>query len=203
MKQIYKFRWDIRYIVYLTLLIPPTLFCIGYFLFIFFAFLSASEITGPIIISILYITAIGFPGLMLLSWVANILSSIIHHIEIEPGKITIVRLFGSKLEYKKVKRIDPINKDSFKEHTTWEYGRNGAHTAHGLTLLGADFHSTVYGRFNIISNNLDEIALITLANDKKVLINYPRELTTKDKINYVRGKGLKTLQPQNKAESKE
>ena len=27
--------------------------------------------------------------------------------------------------------------------------------------------------------------------------------TTKDKINYVRGKGLKTLQPQNKAESKE
>ena len=46
--------------------------------------------------------------------------------------------------------------------------------------MGAlDFDSTKYGKFTQYCVNFDELAMVTLANGKKYLINYPKELLEK------------------------
>ena len=46
--------------------------------------------------------------------------------------------------------------------------------------MGAlEFDSTKYGNFTQYCVNFDEIAMVTCADGKKYLINYPRELQEK------------------------
>lgn len=46
-------------------------------------------------------------------------------------------------------------------------------TCRGLSMRGKVFANYKYGKFTRACNNFDELAMVTLANGKKYLINYP------------------------------
>jgi hypothetical protein len=47
-------------------------------------------------------------------------------------------------------------------------------------MRGKVFTNYKYGKFTRACNNFDELAMVTLANGKKYLINYPKELLEKN-----------------------
>ena len=107
---------------------------------------------------------------------------IIRYTEIEADKITIVRGLG-KTVLDGVQHIQYVTRHEFDESDTTYKDMSGdeVEIAHGLCLnYNQDEHeSKKYGSFTLISVNFDELAMVTLANGKKYLINYPKELLEK------------------------
>ena len=99
---------------------------------------------------------------------------IIRCIEIESNKITIVRLIG-KTTLKNIVNIEYVTKELLEESGTEYYEKSGWHD--GLTMwVETDHRSKRYGKFSLYCVNFDELAMVTCADGKKYLINYPKEL---------------------------
>ena len=94
-------------------------------------------------------------------------------IEIESDKITLVRLIG-KTTLKNIVNIEYVTKVLLEESGTEYYEENGWHD--GLTMRWGDHRSKRYGKFSLYCVNFDELAMVTCADGKKYLINYPKEL---------------------------
>lgn len=115
-------------------------------------------------------------------WLLRLNAGIIRYIEIEPNKITIVKVIG-KVVLEDYVTIEPINLYLLDNDTTYIYHDSDSidSTLHGLTMKETSFTSSKYGSFTRISNNLNELAMVR-CNGKNYLINYPKELfeETKD-----------------------
>lgn len=102
----------------------------------------------------------------------------IRYIEVRPGRIRIVRRRDT-LEWDNICSITPFTKgidDRQLSYLNW-LGRK----RNGLSIRYSEYHSDTIGDLTRISNNLDELALVTLADGKKYIINYPcKRLTGRD-----------------------
>ncbi|MBR6630239.1 MAG: hypothetical protein IKL03_09860, partial [Bacteroidaceae bacterium] len=82
-----------------------------------------------------------------------------------------------------VQHIQYVTRYEFDESDTTYKDMSGdtVEIAHGLCLnyIQDEHESKKYGSFTLISVNFDELAMVTLANGKKYLINYPKELLEK------------------------
>lgn len=167
----YTFKWSLEYIVLQVILQPILFFAIGsytWYLYLFEVGPSRLSIKGVIFMAVMALFIIGAVFSCL---------GLIHHIEIAPDKITIVYLSGKSTVLNDVIDIEYVTKESIKEHTTYnDYDSENDKEIKGLSMGALYFHSTKYGEFTQYCVNYDEIAMVTLANGKKHLINYPREL---------------------------
>ena len=102
----------------------------------------------------------------------------IRYTTIEPGKITIVRICG-KTVLEGVSSIVHVTKEELDEgtsYTSYDYESDTESTEHGLSMWSDKFLSKKYGEFTRICVNFKELAMVTCADGKKYLINYPKEL---------------------------
>ena len=171
----YTFKWSLEYIVIQVILQPILFFAIGsyaWYLYLFEVGPFRLSIKGVIFMAVMALFIIG----AVILWLG-----LIHHIEIAPDKITIVYLSGKSTVLDDVIDIEYVTKESIEEHTTHtdHDSEHGDTEIKGLSMGALDFDSTKYGNFTQYCVNYDEIAMVTLANGKKHLINYPKELLEK------------------------
>lgn len=106
-------------------------------------------------------------------------TGIICYTEIEPDKITIARGLG-KTVLDGVQHIQYVTREEFDKNDTTYKDTSGDYVeiAHGLCVnyTQAEHESIKYGHFTLIAVNYDELAMITLFDGRKYLINYPKEL---------------------------
>ena len=99
----------------------------------------------------------------------------IRYIEVRPGRIRIVRRRDT-LKWNNICSITFFTKGIDDRHlfyyNWWGKKRNG------LSIYHSQYQSNAIGPLTRISNNLDELALVTLADGKKYVIYYPREQLT-------------------------
>ncbi len=102
----------------------------------------------------------------------------IRYTTIEPEKITIVRICG-KTVLEGVSSIVHVTKEELDEdtsYTSYDSELDTKSTEHGLSMSSKKFLSKKYGEFTRICVNFKELAMVTCADGKKYLINYPKEL---------------------------
>ena len=103
----------------------------------------------------------------------------IRYTTIEPRRITTVRICG-KTVLEEVSSIVHVTKEELDEDTSYDPKYNLKYetkpTPYGLSMEADRFSSAKYGEFTRICVNFNELAMVTLANGKKYLINYPKEL---------------------------
>ncbi len=102
----------------------------------------------------------------------------IRHTTIELGRITIVRI-GGKTLLEGVSSIVHVTKEELNEdtsYTSYDSEWDTKSTEHGLNMSSEKFLSKKYGEFTRICVNFKELAMVTCADGKKYLINYPKEL---------------------------
>ena len=171
----YTFKWSLEYIVLQVILQPISLFAIGsyaWYLYLFEIGPFRLSIKGVIFMAVMALFIIG----AVILWLG-----LIHHIEIASDKITIVHLSGKSTVLDDVIDIEYVTKESIEEHTTHnDYDSENDKKIKGLSMGALYFDSTKYGEFTQYCVNYDEIAMVTLANGKKYLINYPKELLEKN-----------------------
>lgn len=105
-------------------------------------------------------------------------NGMIRYTTIEPGKITIVRICG-KTVLEGVSSIVHVTKEELDEdtsYTSYDSDSGTESTEHGLSMSSEKFLSKKYGEFTRICVNFKELAMVTCADGKKYLINYPMEL---------------------------
>ena len=102
-------------------------------------------------------------------------NGMIRYTTIEPGKITIVRICG-KTVLEGVSSIVHVTKEELDEDTSYDSELDTKSTEHGLSMSSEKFLSKKYGEFTRICVNFKELAMVTCADGKKYLINYPKEL---------------------------
>ena len=170
----YTFKWSLEYIVLHVILYPILLFAIGsyaWYLYLFEVGPSRLSIKGVIFMAVMALFIIG----AVIFWLG-----LIHHIEIAPDKITIVYLSGKSTVLDDVIDLEYVTKESIEEHTTYnDYDSENDKKIKGLSMGALYFDSTKYGEFTQYCVNYDELAMVTLADGKKYLINYPKELQEK------------------------
>ena len=176
----YTFRWSFRYCLHGIGELLLTLFLIGVFgrLYIKDCFMPVvSHISAGSTASLkVYLSLIALGVIFLLLSVpwAIPFSRKIRCIEIESNKITIVRLIG-KTTLKNIVNIEYVTKELLEESGTEYYEKSGWHD--GLTMwVETDHRCKRYGKFSLYCVNFDELAMVTCADGKKYLINYPKEL---------------------------
>lgn len=103
----------------------------------------------------------------------------IRYTTIEPGRITIVRI-GGKTVLEGISSIVHVTKEELDEDTSYDPKHDlkseTKPTQYGLSMEADKFSSTKYGAFTRICVNFKELAMVTCADGKKYLINYPKEL---------------------------
>ena len=129
--------------------------------------------TVSLVIAVAVLLAIALAIILYLS--ARSGKGAIRHTTIEPGRITIVRI-GGKTILEGVSSIVHVTKEELNEDTSYKSKSGTKSTQYGLSMEADKFSSTKYGGFTRICVNFDEIAMVTCADGKKYLINYPKEL---------------------------
>lgn len=168
MRKLYTFKWGRELVMNIVVASLCVLFP--------FAFFCIIENHSPAALFLILVGAL----ISVLFVVCVKLSSCIRHLEVDRGKIFIEHYLGGELVLSDIVSIKPVSKEEFDEHTTYEdesrekYGLET--TLCGLDMKATSYKSSVYGEFTRVSNNLDELAMVTLRSGKKYLINYPREL---------------------------
>ena len=175
----YTFRWSFRYCLHGIGELLSALFLIGVL-----SRLYIKDCLMPVVSHIsaghtaslkvyLSLIALGVIFLHLSVPLAILFFRKIRCIEIESDKITLVRLIG-KTTLRNVIKIEYVTKELLEESGTEYHGKNGWHD--GLAMRWADHRSKRYGKFSLYCVNFDELAMVTCADGKKYLINYPKEL---------------------------
>jgi len=120
---------------------------------------------------------------LLLPFGLSMIIETVKHIRIGTDRITILLASHPKtivldniesIQYVTKKELEPST--TYAKQFTW-FQR--PRTCRGLNMWGKVFSNYKYGKFTRICNNFDELAMVTLANGKKYLINYPKELLEK------------------------
>ena len=110
-----------------------------------------------------------------------IFQNLIHHTEILPDKITIVPLLGKATVLDGVQHIERVQRTDFDaDNTTYILKlKEREETRQDLDFTHQKLVHKKFGEFTQHCVNFDEIAMVTCADGKKYLINYPRELQEK------------------------
>lgn len=176
MNNIYTFKWNKGDIVFLTVLCLLEVLCI--YAAICVAMLSQSLFFFA---AILPIPAVwGF-------YIYALLRSHLRHVELRPGGIIVARFVGKPLYWENVLDIKPVDKAWMKIYAG-KRNTNYKDLDTVFSMRNAYYTAPSIGEFERISNNLDELALVTLANGKKYIINYPHDQITEEAIAHVTGK---------------
>lgn len=176
MNKTYTFKWskwNIVHIVILCLLeIPWLLFPV------YVTYISPSP----------FFFVMFLPPLLIWgAYIYALLRSHLRHIEIRPGRITVARLVGKPLCWENVQEIRPIDKTWIETYAT-KRNTNYKDIDTVFSMRNAYYTAPSIGEFERISNNLDELALVTLTNGKKYVINYPQDQISEEAIARVTGK---------------
>lgn len=176
MNEVYTFKWDKGNIVHLIVLCLLEISCI--FAVVYIANLSHS----------LFFTAAMLPVPVIWGfYIYAILRSHLRHVELRSGRITVARFVGKSLCWENVQDIKPVDKDWMRIYAT-KRNTNYKDPDVVFSMRNAHYTAPSIGEFERISNNLDELALVTLANGKKYVINYPQDQISEEAIARVTGK---------------
>ena len=113
----------------------------------------------------------------------NMIIESVKHIRIGTDRITILLSSHQKtIVLDNIESIQYVTRKELEPSTTYSkqfFGFQRPRTCRGLSMQGKVFSNNKYGKFSRFCNNFDEIAMVTLADGKKYLINYPKELLEK------------------------
>lgn len=175
----YTFRWSFRYCLHGIGELLLALFLIGILgrLYIKDCFMPVvSHISAGHTASLkVYLSLIALGVIFLLlsvPWAIPFFRKI-RCIEIESDKITLIRLIG-KTTLRYVIKIEYVTRELLEEIGIEHWDDDDYED--GMSIRKAHHRSKRYGEFIQYCVNFDELAMVTLANDKKYLINYPKEL---------------------------
>ena len=120
---------------------------------------------------------------LLLPFGLSMIIETVRHIRIEADRITILLASHPKtIVLDNIESIQYVTRKELEPSTTYSkqfFGFQRPRTCRGLSMQGKVFSNNKYGNFSRACNNFDEIAMVTLADGKKYLINYPKELLEK------------------------
>ncbi len=120
---------------------------------------------------------------LLLPFGLSMIIETVKHIRIGAGRITILLASHQKtIVLDNIESIQYVTRKELEPSTTYAtqfIWFQRPRTCRGLSMWGKVFTNYKYGRFTRACNNFDELAMVTLANGKKYLINYPKELLEK------------------------
>lgn len=164
MNGIYTFRWSRVYVVYLAFLCLVVLL-----LLVPFVVLVVKGVWPVFFLLDMLIFSTIF-GL----YFRALLKHNVRRVEVRPGQIMVVRVVGTPLRWDDVQEVRPISKEWLKVYAT---KRNPTFRELYMKFNMRDAYYTApsIGEFERISNNLEELALVTLADGAKYVINYPRD----------------------------
>lgn len=167
MKETYTFKWSKGYIAYLSFL------CLTGILILTICLFITKALDGSILflsLSLLFPAIWGF-------YIFSLLKHNIRRIEIEPNQITITRCTGSIIHWGNILEVKPITRKWLRTYAT---KRNTSYKDLDtmFSMRNCHYIAQSIGPFERISNNIDELALVTLADGNKFVINYPQELFT-------------------------
>lgn len=171
----YTFKWSYEY-RHKAMTLPLLTFVISCVLMIFLC-PNALKKKSPIL-EVIFI--VGF-GVAFLLYNLAIFQNLIHHTEILPDKITIVPLLGKATVLDGVQHIERVQRTDFDaDNTTYILKlKEREETRQDLDFTHQKLVHKKFGEFTQHCVNFDEIAMVTCADGKKYLINYPRELQEK------------------------
>ena len=150
---IYKFRRDWIVIAVTVAVVLLTLSVL--FLVYFVEGDMADRIVAPILFAVVFILVLRTP----------------RYFYIEKDLIIVKFFLGSKV-LEDVSAVRPIQKGELKGSVkSWGNGSLMGYTGH--------FENRYIGKFQMYAVNKKELALVTLANGKQYVINYPQELLRK------------------------
>ena len=150
---IYKFRRDWIVIAVTVAVVLLTLSVL--YLVYFVEGDMVDRIVVPIVFAVIYILALRTP----------------RYFYIEKDLIIVKFFLGSKV-LEDVSAVRPIQKGELKGSVkSWGNGGLMGYTGH--------FENRYIGKFQMYAVNKKELALVTLANGKQYVINYPQELLRK------------------------
>ena len=175
----YTFKWSLEYCLHGIGLLLLALFFIWILgrLYIKEYFMPVADhiIAGHTASFKVYLALIGVGVIFLLMsvpWAIPFFRKI-RYIKIESDKITLVRLIG-KTTLRYVIKIEYVTRELLEEIGI-EHWVDDDYVP-GMSIRKAHHRSKRYGEF---IQYFDELAMVTLANGKKYLINYPKELLEK------------------------
>ena len=150
---VYKFRRDWQVIAMTAAVVLLTLYVLYDVYFV--GGDLADRIAAPIVFAVIYFFALRTP----------------RYFCIEKDRIVVQFFIGCKV-LEDVQSVRPILKGELK----WT-GKNWGNG--GLMGYTGYFESLYLGKFQMYAVNKKELALVTLANGKQYVINYPQELLNK------------------------
>ena len=161
----YTFRWSGGYVVFLAFLC-----LVGGLLLVPFVALAVGGVCPVFLLSVAVL-----PPAMWGVWICALLKHNVRRVEVSPGRITVVRVVGKPLCWDNVQEVRPISGEWLKACAT---KRNTSYKDLDVVfgMRNACYTAPSIGEFERISNNLDELALVTLADGGKYVVNYPRDL---------------------------
>jgi|GEM_PF-5075226 len=168
---IYTFEWSSWYSSHVVMIFLVGAFTLGLGLILCCCTIASDESPSFILI---------FGGASLIIGTCLIVPrKIICYTKIEPDMITIAHGLG-KTELYGVKNIQYVTREEFDESDTTYKDMSGdeVEIAHGLCVnyTQNEHESIKYGHFTLIAVNYDELAMVTLFDGRKYLINYPKDL---------------------------
>lgn len=113
--------------------------------------------------------------LLLPFWLSMIIETV-EHIRIGTERITILLSSRKRIVLDNIESIQYVTRKELEPSTTYLrkfLWSKRPRTCRGLSMRGKVFSNYKYGKFTRACNNFDELAMVTLANGKKYLINYP------------------------------
>jgi len=147
---IYKFRRD-WIVIAVTVAVVLLTLSVSYLVY-FVEGDMADRIVAPIVFAVIYILALRTP----------------RYFYIEKDLIIVKFFLGSKV-LEDVSAVRPIQKGELKGSVkSWGNGGLMGYTGH--------FENRYIGKFQMYAVNKKELALVTLANGKQYVVNYPQEL---------------------------
>ena len=161
----YTFRWSRGYVVYLVFL-----FAVEFLLLAPFVALAVGGVCSVFLLAV----AMLFPAIWGV-WICALLKHNVCRVEVHPGRITVVRVVGKPLCWDNVQEVRTISGEWLKVYAT-KRNTNYKDLDVVFGMRNAYYTAPSIGEFERISNNLDELALVTLADGGKYVINYPRDL---------------------------
>jgi hypothetical protein len=121
---------------------------------------------------------------LLLPFGLSMIIETVKHFRIATDRITILLASHQKtIVLDNIESIQFVTRKELEPSTTYLkkfIWSQRPRTCRGLSMRGKVFTNYKYGKFTRACNNFDELAMVTLANGKKYLINYPKELLEKN-----------------------
>lgn len=183
----YRFRWSLDYLVRDLAQLKTDYAHLHKIVGLIFILLIIWNLgnNGYFVLEVAVTLAIALAVILYLSYRRG--NGAISYTTIEPGRITIVRI-GGKTILGGVSSVVHVTKEELDEDTSYESKSGTKPTPYGLSMEANKFASTKYGEFTRICVNFDELAMVTCADGKRYLINYPKELVEQTDIHVYKPK---------------